>query len=177
MIRWVILGLVSNTGHDHFLKGIENVVLGLAIYVPFINVDTMVSSLGELSSFFDLEIWENLSSIDTNNDNQWFFFCHLDRKSANGQRLNRLTKQGYRKSTGKDRKIKSGNREIGLWIVRCSFVLCRLFKKHDEKQDDVTEGSNCVEVEESVVPSPATVTAQDTQLEAATPVMTDESAS
>ncbi|XP_059628907.1 NAC domain-containing protein 91-like [Cornus florida] len=54
-----------------------------------------------------------------------------------------------------------------------SFVLCRLFKKHDEKQDDVTEGSNyCVEVEENVVvPSPVTVTAQDTQLEAETPVM------
>ncbi|XP_059628909.1 NAC domain-containing protein 91-like [Cornus florida] len=71
-----------------------------------------------------------------------------------------------------------------------AFVLCRLFKKHDEKQDDVIEGSNCGEVEDNFpspglceyqlgkkdVPSPATVKsyAEDIQLEAVNPVMTAE---
>ncbi|XP_059628908.1 NAC domain-containing protein 14-like [Cornus florida] len=68
-----------------------------------------------------------------------------------------------------------------------AFVLCRLFKKDDEKHDDVIEGSNCGEVEENVpspgvceyqlgtknVPSPAAVKPY-AELEAVTPVMTAE---
>ncbi|KAL3731989.1 hypothetical protein ACJRO7_028782 [Eucalyptus globulus] len=47
-------------------------------------------------------------------DQEWYFFSALDRKYANGARMNRATSSGYWKATGNDRNVQHESRVVGL---------------------------------------------------------------
>ncbi|KAF8104366.1 hypothetical protein N665_0173s0020 [Sinapis alba] len=68
-----------------------------------LEIELEIIPLMDLYKFDPWELPEK--SFLPNRDMEWFFFCHRDRKYQNGSRINRATKSGYWKATGKDRKI------------------------------------------------------------------------
>ncbi|KAL0855051.1 hypothetical protein Bca101_060203 [Brassica carinata] len=59
---------------------------------------------------WDLEVFSWLKT----RDQEWYFYCALDKKYGNGARMNRATNKGYWKATGKDREIRSDVQLLGM---------------------------------------------------------------
>ncbi|KAJ0249498.1 NAC domain-containing protein [Hirschfeldia incana] len=47
-------------------------------------------------------------------DQEWYFYCALDKKYGNGARMNRSTNIGYWKATGRDREIRRDVQLLGM---------------------------------------------------------------
>lgn len=55
-----------------------------------------------------------LCKLGTEDQNDWYFFSHKDKKYPTGTRTNRATKQGFWKATGRDKAIYSKHSLVGM---------------------------------------------------------------
>ncbi|KAE8682040.1 NAC domain-containing protein 78 [Hibiscus syriacus] len=79
-----------------------------------INKSVRFKAIGEVD-IYNHEPWtlSDKSRLKTR-DQEWYFFSSLDKKYGNGGRMNRATKQGYWKTTGKDREVRHNSKVIGM---------------------------------------------------------------
>lgn len=65
---------------------------------------------------YRIEPWdlEELCKLGTEDQNDWYFFSHKDKKYPTGTRTNRATKQGFWKATGRDKAIYSKQSLVGM---------------------------------------------------------------
>ncbi|KAH0460094.1 hypothetical protein IEQ34_010757 [Dendrobium chrysotoxum] len=108
---------------------------------------------------YKIEPWElqDRCKFGYEEQNEWYFFSHKDRKYPSGTRTNRATASGFWKATGRDKAIVSKSKVIGMrktlvfyegrapngrksdWIMHeyrlhSSWVVCRAFKKQSPNQ-------------------------------------------
>nr|UBT01663.1 NAC transcription factor 59 [Litchi chinensis] len=65
---------------------------------------------------YKMEPWEIEArcNLGYNEQNEWYFFSHKDRKYPTGTRTNRATAAGFWKATGRDKAVLSKNKIIGM---------------------------------------------------------------
>ncbi|KAJ1379622.1 NAC domain [Sesbania bispinosa] len=65
---------------------------------------------------YKIEPWDlqELCKIGTDEQSDWYFFSHKDKKYPTGTRTNRATKAGFWKATGRDKAIYSKHNLIGM---------------------------------------------------------------
>nr|XP_043613567.1 NAC domain-containing protein 7-like [Erigeron canadensis] len=65
---------------------------------------------------YRIEPWDlqDLCKLGTEEQNEWYFFSHKDKKYPTGTRTNRATKAGFWKATGRDKGIYSKNNLVGM---------------------------------------------------------------
>ncbi|KAM0002281.1 putative transcription factor NAM family [Helianthus debilis subsp. tardiflorus] len=65
---------------------------------------------------YKIEPWDlqELCRLGTEEQNEWYFFSHKDKKYPTGTRTNRATKVGFWKATGRDKAIYSKNNLAGM---------------------------------------------------------------
>ncbi|XP_076886802.1 NAC domain-containing protein 7-like [Bidens hawaiensis] len=65
---------------------------------------------------YRIEPWDlqELCNLGTEEQNEWYFFSHKDKKYPTGTRTNRATKIGFWKATGRDKAIYSKNNLVGM---------------------------------------------------------------
>ncbi|KAF5774920.1 putative transcription factor NAM family [Helianthus annuus] len=65
---------------------------------------------------YKIEPWDlqELCKLGTEEQNEWYFFSHKDKKYPTGTRTNRATKVGFWKATGRDKAIYSKNNLVGM---------------------------------------------------------------
>ncbi|GLJ23265.1 hypothetical protein SUGI_0440250 [Cryptomeria japonica] len=129
---------------------------------------------------YDCEPWDlpDKSPL-SNGDSQWYFFTLLKRRYHTGSRINRATKAGYWKASGRGRKIAS---QLGVkrtlvfytgrtpqgeqtdWVMheysldgaaglQDTFVLCRIFKKKGTEHKNGEQ--NDAQIENNIEPTPS----------------------
>lgn len=59
-------------------------------------------------------VWTEKCKIGTEEQNEWYFFSHKDKKYPTGTRTNRATTAGFWKATGRDKAIYSKHNLIGM---------------------------------------------------------------
>ncbi|CAI0547309.1 unnamed protein product [Linum tenue] len=81
---------------------------------------------------YKIEPWDlqELCRIGSEEQSEWYFFSHKDKKYPTGTRTNRATTAGFWKATGRDKAIYTKNELIGMRkTLEEGWVVCRVFKK------------------------------------------------
>ncbi|PWA77870.1 hypothetical protein CTI12_AA220170 [Artemisia annua] len=81
---------------------------------------------------YKIEPWDlqELCRLGTEEQNDWYFFSHKDKKYPTGSRTNRATAAGFWKATGRDKAIYSKHDLVGMRkTLEEGWVVCRVFKK------------------------------------------------
>ncbi|KAH0643122.1 hypothetical protein KY290_035440 [Solanum tuberosum] len=81
---------------------------------------------------YKIEPWDlqELCRIGSEEQNEWYFFSHKDKKYPTGTRTNRATKAGFWKATGRDKAIYRKQCLVGMRkTLEEGWAVCRVFKK------------------------------------------------